>query len=156
LPLEAFHGDFENGVGCLIGAHDGHVGGGPGEDEARIERLPAESVIARSIRAACNEGNFRNAAIADSADKFSAGLDDAGAFGVATNHETIDILEKDDWQPILVAVHDKAGGLFGAIDVEHAAKLERPVGGANPVALAGDDADGESAESSRAADEGLA
>ena len=69
------------------------------------------------------------------------------ALAVAADHEAVHVLQEDDRQPVLVAVHDEAGGLLGAVDVEHAAELERPVGRPHAMVLIGDDADRETRRS---------
>ena len=151
--FKAFDGDVEQRVGGLVGPHHGHVGAGPGEDEARIEGFAAQGVIARPVRAAGDDRDLRHAAVADGVDQLGAGLDDARAFGVAADHKAVDVLQENDRQPVLIAIHHEPGGLFGAVDVQHAAELIGPVGRPHAMMLIGDDADGKAADPRRAADE---
>ena len=59
--------------------------------------------------------------------------------------------------PRLVAVHDEAGGLVGAVDVDHAADTAvGPSAGLHALLLVGDDADRHAAEPAVAADQRLA
>ena len=48
---------------------------------------------------------------------------DALLLGLLTDHEAVDVLQEDDRDAALVAIHDKAGGLVGAIDIDDAAEL---------------------------------
>ena len=53
--------------------------------------------------------------------------------GVSTHHEPVDVLEKEDRQSALIAIHDEASGLVGAVHIDDAAVLERPL--RRPAAL---------------------
>src|SRR5262249_31935260 len=50
FALERLHLHFEERAGGLVAAHDCVVSRRPGEDEAGIERLAAEGVVARAVR----------------------------------------------------------------------------------------------------------
>src|SRR5262249_30201449 len=66
------------------------------------------------------------------------------------------VLQKDNRQPILVAIHHEASRLFGAVYIQHAAELIWPLRWTDPMMLVGNDTDRKSAEARRAADERLA
>ena len=112
-------------LGRLVAAHDGVLRGRPGEDEARVERLAAQGVVAGAERAADDQRDLRHDAVGDRVDQLRPGLDDAGLLGVAADHEAVDVLEEEDRHARLVAVHDEARGLVGGIDVDDAAELQR-------------------------------
>src|SRR5262249_30285767 len=82
--------------------------------------------------------------------------DDPGLLGIAADHEAVYILEENDRQAGLIAVHDEAGGLVGAIDIDDAAVLDRSGRRLAALLLVGDDTDGDAAEPAVAADHRLA
>src|SRR5690606_36803060 len=106
-------------------------------------------------RTAEHHGELGNAAIADGVHQLGAGLDDAILLAVAADHKAVNVLQKYDRQPLLVAGHHKPGGLVGAIDIDHAAKLDRPLGRPHLAMLVGDDADRKSADAGLPTDQRL-
>ncbi len=56
----------------------------------------------------------------------------------------------------MIAVHHKPRGFLGTIDIQHAAKLIRPIGRPHSMTLIGNNADRKSAQPRRAADQRLA
>src|SRR5262249_3552775 len=92
----------------------------------------------------------------DDVHQLRAGPDDAGLLGLFADHEAVYILQKEQGSARLIAIHDEAGGFVGAIDVDHAAVLQRALSRLAPLPLIGDDADGPTTEPTRAAHERLA
>ncbi len=97
---------------------------GQAKMKPRIERFAAQRVIARSITAADDDGNFRHAAVGNRVDQFRPGSDDARLLGIPPHHKAVHILQKQDRRPSLVAVHHKAGGFLGGVVIDHAAELQ--------------------------------
>ena len=100
--------------------------------------------------------NFGTRLLADDVHEFRPGLDDARLLGIAADHEAVHVLQKDQRRPGLVAVHDEAGRLVGAVVIDHAAELQPLFGRLFRMMLVGDDADREPAEPRVAADQRLA
>ena len=61
--------------------------------------------------------------------------------GVAADHEAVDVLQEEERQPGLVAVHDEPRRLVGAVGVDDAADLHALGGCVGCLPLVGDDAD---------------
>src|SRR5208282_3081357 len=80
--------------------------------------------------------------------------------GIASHHKAVYVVEKNERDKILVAVHDEAGGLFGGLGVDDAAELDAfvafMVGLLRVEFLIGDDAYGEASDASVAADQRFA
>ena len=98
--------------------------------------------------------------VGDGGDHLGSGADDAAPFRVAADHEAVDVVQKDQRNQVLVAVHDEARGFFGALGVDDAAEFDALFAGVAGLGLrrflVGDDADGDSADAGVAADEGAA
>src|SRR5262249_48396346 len=136
----------EQRAGGLLAAHDGIFRSRPGEDEARVEGFAAQSVVARAIRAAQDERDFRNDAVGDDVDQLGAGANDAGLLRFAAHHEAIHVLEEDKRHAGRIAVHDEASGLIRRIDVDHPTVLELAARKLDSLPLIGDDSDGDTAK----------
>ena len=104
----------------LCAAHDGGAGGGPGEDEVRIEAAAAHAVIARAIRAADGDGEFGNPGVGDGLDHFGTMLDGAAAFGLQPDHVAGGVLQEDERRAELVAGLDELRGFGGALRLDGA------------------------------------
>ena len=74
-------------------------------------------------RAADDDSDLRHDGIGNGIHHFRARLYDAAPLGVAADHESVDVVQKDQRDQVLVAVHDEAGGFFRGFGVNHAAKL---------------------------------
>ncbi len=149
--------DFHQRAGGGISAHDRVFRGGPGEDEAWIESLAAHGVVSSAERSANNHHNLRHDGVRNRIHHFCARLDDAAPFGVAPNHEAVYVVEKDERDQALVAVHDEASGLLGGLGVNNAAELDALVAFMVSLVrvkfLIGNNADGEASDASIPADQ---
>ena len=137
-------------------AHHGIARVWPGENETRIVSLAAERIVARAERSADDDGDFRHGGVADRVDQLRAAADDPALFRIAADHEAGHILEENDRQPGLIAVHDEARGLVGAVGINDAAHLDAGLLRAHLVALVGDDADRMAADARVGRDERFA
>lgn len=163
----AFAGGFFDGgedAGGLIGAHDGAFGAGPGEGEEGVESPAAHGVVSRAVGAAGDEDDFGDDGIGHGVDHFGAGADDAALFGVSADHEACGVVEEEEGDLALVAVHDEAGGFVGGVVVDDAGHLDG-FGGAcfaaghgalDELFLVGEDPHRVAADFRVAADDGLA
>src|SRR6201999_1438280 len=94
-------------------------------------------------------------------DHFGAGADDAAPLGIFADHEAVDVVQENQRDAVLVAVHDEACGLFGGFSVDDAAELDAFLIGTarkrgDVLFLIGDDADGPAANARVSAQNGLA
>src|SRR5439155_19669056 len=97
----------------------------PGKNPPRVKSLPAECVIAGAEGAAQDNGDLRNYAVGDRVNQLGAGPDNTGCFRLLSDHEAVDILEKENRNAALIAIHYESRRLVGAINVNHAAILKR-------------------------------
>src|SRR5207249_9318435 len=103
-------------------------------------------IVAGAVRAAEDDRDLGHDAIGDDIDQLGAGTNDSGLFRIAADHEAVHILKEEQGKPGLVAVHDKAGGLVGAIHIDDAAVLNRPGGRLAALLLISDHANRDAAE----------
>src|SRR5258708_40001346 len=105
--------------------------------------------------------NFRHDAVRDGVHHFCACADDSAPLRLFANHESVDVVQKNERHKILVAVHDKTRGLFRRFGIDYSAKLDAPragrgVYGGDMLLVVRDDADGPAANPGVAAHHGLA
>ncbi len=148
--------DLEERFGGLFAAHDGDARGRPGVNKPGVICLSAHGVVARAIRVADDDGDFGDDGIGDGIDHFGAVLDNAGMFAAGANHKSGDILQENERNLFLVAVHDKTGCLVGAVVIDHSAHLDFTFSSFDHLALVGDDADGPALDAGIAAEDGFA
>ena len=79
--------------------------------------------------------------IADRVNQLRAAANDPALFRVASDHEAGDVLEKNDRQSGLVAIHDEARRFVRAVGIDDAAHLNAFLFRAHLVTLVGDDPD---------------
>ena len=103
---------------------------------------------------------FGNHRIGNRIHHLRAGFDDAAPLRIAADHESVDVVEENKRNQVLIAVHDEASGLLRRLGIDHAAELNALVafviGLLRMQFLIGDDADGEAADSAVSADQCLA
>ena len=85
-PLFGLGDDTQHRAG-LLAAHHRHTGIGPGEDKARIQAPAAHGVVAGTVGATDNDGDFRHPGVGHRLNHFRAVFDHAVAFGVGADHE---------------------------------------------------------------------
>ena len=68
---------------------------------------------------------FGHHGIGDRVHHLGAGADDAAPLGVAAHHEAVYVVQENQRNQVLVAVHDEARGLVGALGINDAAELDR-------------------------------
>src|SRR5208337_825946 len=158
--LQLLDFDLHQRAGGGVSAHDRIFRGGPGEDEAGIIGFAAHGVVPGAERAADDHGDFGNDGVRHCIHHLRSRLDNAAPLGIASHHEAVDVVEKNERDQVLVAVHDEAGGFFGGLGVDDAAELDAFVAFVVSLLrvelLVGNDADGEASDASVAADEGFA
>src|SRR5437868_2267128 len=74
-------------------------------------------------RAAYDEADFGNDGIGNRAHHLGPGADDAAPLRVASHHKSVDVVDKNQWNQVLVAIHDEARSLFRRLGVNHTAKF---------------------------------
>src|SRR5690606_2408520 len=154
-----FHGcrlDLQQGLGGLRTAHNGDFCRWPRKDQPRIVRLAAHGIVARSVGIADDNGKLRDDRIGHRIYHLGAILNDAAMFRTAAYHKTGDVLEKDQGDFLLVAIHDEARGLVGGIRIDDAAKLHFALLAFNDLTLVGDNANGPSIDPRQTANDALA
>ena len=104
----------QNG-GRLLAAHHGDTRIGPHEQETRRVSPATHAVIARTIGSANNDGEFRPGIGRYRRDQLGAILGDTASLVFRTDHETGDILQKDQRDTALGAQLDEVRALLGAL-----------------------------------------
>src|SRR5487761_945928 len=130
------------------GAHDGDLGGGPGEVDVAAEVLGAHDVVGAAVGFAGDDGDFGDGGLGVGVEQLGAAADDAGVLLRDAGQEPGDVDEGEDRDVEGVAGADEPGGLLRGVDVEAAGQVQRlvgdhPHGGAGDAAEAGDDVAGE-------------
>src|SRR6478735_632308 len=138
---EAFAVDEPDGAG---GAHDGDLGGGPGEVDVGAHVLGAHHVVGAAVGLAGDDGDLPDGGLTVGVEQFRAAADDAVVFLVGAGQEAGDVDEGDDGDVERVAGAHEAGGFFGGVDVEAAGED----GG-----LVGDDPDATAVDAAEADDD---
>ena len=152
--------DLDQRSGRGFAAHHRVARRRPGKEKARIVGFAAHGVVAGAERAADDHRDFRHHGIGDRVHHLGAGADDAAPLGVAAHHEAVHVVQEDQRNHVLVAVHDEARGLLGAFGIDDAAELDAPVALMIDLLhvqlLVGHDADGIAADARVAAQQRLA
>ena len=116
--------------------------------------------MSRAERAADDHRNFRHHGIRNRVHHLRARLDDAAPLGIAAHHKSVHVMEKNQRNQILVAVHDEARRFLRRFGIDHATELDPLVAfvvrSLRVQFLVGDDSHGESANARIAADQRLA
>ena len=107
-------------AGQLRRAHDGALGVGPGEQEARAVRPAAHAVIACAVGRSERHGQMRNLAVGDGIDHLRAGLDDAALLVLGADHVAGGVLQEEQRGVALVGELDELGRLLRLLAKEHA------------------------------------
>ena len=98
---------------------------GQAKDEARIVRFAAHGVVAGAEAAAADHGDLgHHAELRHGVHHLCAGADDAAPLRILADHEAVDIVQENQRDEILIAVHDEARGLVGALGVDDAAEFD--------------------------------
>ncbi len=126
----------------LRGAHHRITRIRPGNDKSRIIRLAAHRVIACAKRSSHDHRDLRHNGIAHHVHQLGAAANDSAFFCVATDHEPADVLEKNDRQIRLVAVHDEARCFVRAVGINDTAHLDSFLFGPDLHALVGNNSHG--------------
>src|SRR6185437_1067756 len=147
---------LQQGACGLFAAHDGDAGCWPGVDKTGVVGLAAHRIVTCTVGVADDDGDLGDDGIGDGVDHLGAILDDTGMFASRAYHEAGDILQKDEGDLFLVAVHDKTGGLIRAVVIDHAAHLHLPLFRFHDLSLVRDDAHRPAFDSGIAAEDGLA
>ena len=75
-------------------------------------------------RTSNNHRNFRHHGIRERIYHLRSRLDDATPLGIAAHHEPVHIVQKDERDQILIAVHDETRSLFRGLGVNNAPELD--------------------------------
>ena len=108
--------------------------------------------------------DLRHHAGADRGNHLCAGANDARPLRILAHHEAVDVVQKDQRDQILIAIHDEAGRLLRALGIDDAADLNAFGAGCRAHGdglilvglLIGDNADGVAADARIAAQNGAA
>ena len=133
---------------------------GQANTNRRIVGLAAHRIVPRAERTADDHGDLRHDRVRHRIHHLRASLDDAAPLRIAADHESIDIMEKNQRDQVLVAIHDEAGGFFRGFGIDDAAELNALVafviGLLRVQFLIGDDSNGKTSDPAVAADKCLA
>ena len=67
---------------------------------------------------------FGTTLVRDRRNHFCAGANNAAPFGVFADHEAVHVVEEDEGDEVLIAVHDEAGGFLRALGIDDAADFD--------------------------------
>src|SRR5439155_10929923 len=98
----------------------------------------AHRIVSGAKRSADNDRDLWYDGITDRIHQLGATANDPAPFRVAPDHETSNILKKNDWQACLIAIHDKARCLIGAVGINNTAHLNPFFLGPDLQTLVGD------------------
>ena len=118
--------DLHQRAGGRGAAHHRVACRGPGKGKARIVGLAAHGVVTGAKGAAKDHRNFRHHGIGHRIHHLGAGADNAAPFRVGAHHESVDVVQKNQGNQILVAVHDEARRFLSRLGINHSAKLYPP------------------------------
>src|SRR5579875_689039 len=117
--------------------------------------------MARAETSSADHCDLGYDAVGDDIDHFRPGTNDAAPFRLFTHHEAVYVVEENQRDKVLVAIHDKPRGLLRCICINHAAELHPLFSafvrdGLDGFLLIGDNAHCPAADSRVAAQERLA
>lgn len=141
----------EDDVDRALGAHDGDLGGGPGEADVRTEGLRAHDDVGAAEGLADDDGDEGDGRTRVGGDELRPAPDDAGALLLGAGPVAGDVDEGDDGDPEGVAEADESGGFLGGVDVE-GARVDGGLGGDDP---GGAPFEAREADEDRGGEEGL-
>src|SRR2546421_4222470 len=125
-------------------AHDGDLGGGPGEVGVRSNVLRSHDAICATVRFAGDDRDLRDGGFGKSEEQLCAMPDDAAKFLLGAREKTRNILEGNERNVERVAEPHEARAFYGSIDIENTSKEGR---------LIADDTDGAAVEARKTHDE---
>src|SRR2546428_12872739 len=99
---------------------------GPREQESRLIRPPAHRVVSCAIRAADHYRYGRHSGVRHRVDQLCAVSDDALLLVSSPDHEARDVLQKDQWNVLLIAELNELRALAGGFGHQHAVVCEYP------------------------------
>src|SRR5438128_613872 len=102
LPRELVTLDRGQHAGGLLAAHHADPRVRPHPEEARRIRAAAHAVVSRTERAADDDRELRNGGVGDGVHHLRAVLGDAAALVLLADHESGDVLQKDQWYSSLI------------------------------------------------------
>lgn len=141
----------EDDVDRALGAHDGDLGGRPGEADVRAEGLRAHDDVGAAEGLADDDGDEGDARARIGGDELGSAADDPGALLLGAGPVSGDVDEGDDGDPEGVAEADESGGLLRGVDVE-GARVDGRLGGDDP---GGAPLEAREADEDRGREEGL-
>src|ERR1700733_12131752 len=110
------------------GAHDGDLGGGPGEVDVAAEVLGAHDVVGAAVGLAGDDGDLGHGGLGVGVQQLGAAADDAGPFLGDAGQEAGHVDEGQHGDVERVAGADEPGGFLRRVDVEAAGQVQRLVG----------------------------
>src|SRR5512146_781997 len=100
------------------GAHDGDLGGGPGEVDVAAEVLGAHDVVGAAVGLAGDDGDLGDDGLGVGVQQLGAAADDAAPFLGGAGQEAGHVDEGQDRDAEGVAGAHEPGGLLGGVDVQ--------------------------------------
>src|SRR5882762_802401 len=125
-------------------AHDGDLGGGPGEVGVGSNVLRSHDAICATVSFAGDDGDLRDGGFGKSEEQLRAMPDDAAKFLLGAREKTGNILEGNERNVERVAEPHEARAFHGSVDIENTGKEGR---------LIADDTDGAAVEARKTHDE---
>src|SRR5258707_7916028 len=110
------------------GAHDGDLGGGPGEVDVAAEVLGAPDVVGAAVGFAGDDGDLGDGGLGVGVEQLGAAADDPGVLLGDAGQEAGHVDEGEHGEVEGVAGADEPGGLLAGVDVEAAGQVQRLVG----------------------------
>src|SRR5699024_5464713 len=105
--------------------------------KARVVSPSAHSIITCTVAVAHDDGNLWHGAVRYSIHHLGPVLNDAALFAALADHKAGNILQKNDRNLLLIAVHDKSRRFIGRIRVDDSAYLHLSLPGFGYLALIG-------------------
>ena len=133
----------EDDVGGTVGAHNGDLGGGPGQNHVGTQVFGAHSQIGAAVSLAGDHGHLGHGGFAVGVQHLGAVADDAAELLSGAGQEAGNVHQSQNGYVEAVAGTDKAGGFVRGVDVQTA--------GLN-LGLVGDDAHTAAVQTHEAAD----
>src|SRR5699024_9859424 len=104
---------------------------------ARVVSSSAHSIIACAVAVAHDNGNLWHRAVGYGIDHLGSVLNNAALFAALADHKTGNILQKNDRNLLLIAVHDESRRFIGRIRIDDSAYLHLALLGFSYLALIG-------------------
>ena len=152
--------DFDQCASGGVATHYGVSRRRPGEHKTRVVSLATHRVVSGAKGSADDHGDLWHHRIRHRIHHLGPSFDNPAPLRIASHHEAVDIVEKDQRDQILIAVHDEARCLLCRLGINHAAKFNSlasfVVGLLGVHFLIGDNAYGKPANARVSTDHGLA